>query len=187
MSMDGKLVLQANKATFFELMAKDTRKDHYKGFDIGVLQSNLDDLERYWIRFEATHEKILGSREEDLMELDYIKTKVYEGVMKNYISAKNELISLIRRKDDSADISINAGNRVNQEMNQNTQSNKLPDIPLPRFSGEYPDWKPFRDLFKSMIMDNDSIAPVQKIIYLRSSLSGDALKAIINLQRLRIP
>lgn len=55
---------------------------------------------------------------------------------------------------------------------------KLPNIDLPKFDGNYEQCIPFRDLFTSLIASNAAIAPVQKLHYLRSALSGDAAKII---------
>lgn len=59
------------------------------------------------------------------------------------------------------------------------QSNvKLPDIKLPVFSGEFESWMNFHDLFISLVHSSTNLSTIQKFYYLRSSLSGEALKLI---------
>ena len=38
---------------------------------------------------------------------------------------------------------------------------------LPKFSGEYIEWIPFRDIYSSGVHNNDSLTKVQKFYYIR--------------------
>ncbi|XP_061724911.1 uncharacterized protein LOC133530870 [Cydia pomonella] len=58
------------------------------------------------------------------------------------------------------------------------QQIKLPTIKLPTFDGDHLKWLEFRDMFESLIHDNDHIPPMNKFHYLRSSLEGGAAVAI---------
>lgn len=55
---------------------------------------------------------------------------------------------------------------------------KLPDIPLPKFQGNYDAWLEYRDSFRSLIDENDSLTSMQKYHYLRASLDGTASQVI---------
>ncbi|XP_076396689.1 uncharacterized protein LOC143265914 [Megachile rotundata] len=57
----------------------------------------------------------------------------------------------------------------------------LPKIVLPVFSGEYNNWLNFRDLFQSHIIDNDSLSLVEKLHYLKTSLSGEPALLLQNI------
>ena len=57
----------------------------------------------------------------------------------------------------------------------------LPKITLPKFSGKYSEWRPFCDLFKSMVGDNNELRPVEKLQYLKTSLVGDAANHLANI------
>lgn len=72
-------------------------------------------------------------------------------------------------------------NLVSQQNNAlNTQNYcvdkkvKLPEIPLPHFSGGYTDWFAFKSQFVMLIDENDQLSDAQKFYYLKSSLSGSA-------------
>ncbi|XP_043498831.1 uncharacterized protein LOC122522094 [Polistes fuscatus] len=58
----------------------------------------------------------------------------------------------------------------------------LPNISLPKFSGAFSDWRPFEELFSSMIKNNPDLSQVEKLHYLRTSLEGEAAKVISNLK-----
>ncbi|KAH1013203.1 hypothetical protein HUJ05_012226 [Dendroctonus ponderosae] len=54
------------------------------------------------------------------------------------------------------------------------ESVKLPEIKIPKFEGEYYNWLEFRDIFRSLIDNNEYISDIQKYHYLRASLIGTA-------------
>lgn len=55
---------------------------------------------------------------------------------------------------------------------------RLPDIKLPVFAGNLDQWLNFHDLFVSLVHSSNELSSIQKFYYLRSSLSGDALKLV---------
>lgn len=57
----------------------------------------------------------------------------------------------------------------------------LPRIQLPQFSGRFEDWPAFRDLFRSIVIDETSLSKVEKMHYLKTSVRGDADQLIRNL------
>ncbi|XP_062716335.1 uncharacterized protein LOC134291918 [Aedes albopictus] len=59
---------------------------------------------------------------------------------------------------------------------------KLPEIKLPSFSGVLRDWVSYRDAFQSLIHRNRELTDMDKFIYLRSSLSGDALLEVSSIE-----
>ena len=59
---------------------------------------------------------------------------------------------------------------------------RLPQINLPSFSGDLTAWLSFIDQFQSTVHDNDKLSPVQKLMYLKSSLTSHASKLIMNLE-----
>ncbi|XP_071053586.1 uncharacterized protein [Onthophagus taurus] len=62
------------------------------------------------------------------------------------------------------------------------QSVRLPVIDLPKFKGEYETWLEFRDIFESLIHNNNAINNIQKFHYLISALSGSAREVISSLE-----
>ncbi|KYN21888.1 hypothetical protein ALC57_05730 [Trachymyrmex cornetzi] len=54
------------------------------------------------------------------------------------------------------------------------QHARLPRLDLPKFNGSPSDWLPFKDLFRSLVIDNPTLSPVEKLQYLKTSLTGTA-------------
>ncbi|XP_055523061.1 uncharacterized protein LOC129717231 [Wyeomyia smithii] len=59
---------------------------------------------------------------------------------------------------------------------------KLPEIRLPSFSGRTSDWVTFRDMFQSLIHNNNQLSAMDKFSYLRSSLVGESLQEIESIE-----
>ncbi|KMQ91221.1 hypothetical protein RF55_8939 [Lasius niger] len=59
---------------------------------------------------------------------------------------------------------------------------RLPKLSLSTFGGKYDDWFPFYDAFNSIIHSNASLNNVQRLQYLRSSLTGEAIDIISSLE-----
>ncbi|XP_062538626.1 uncharacterized protein LOC134206899 [Armigeres subalbatus] len=63
-----------------------------------------------------------------------------------------------------------------------TSTVKLPELRLPSFSGRLREWATFRDMFQSLIHRNRQLYDMDKFIYLRSSLVGEALQEVAALE-----
>jgi hypothetical protein len=59
---------------------------------------------------------------------------------------------------------------------------KLPEIKLPSFDGAYDRWLEFRNSYLTMIHERKDLDSIQKLHYLKSSLSGCALEVIAALE-----
>jgi hypothetical protein len=51
---------------------------------------------------------------------------------------------------------------------------RLPDIPLPTFSGNHNEWVYYRERFTALISTNETLKDFQKLHYLRASLKDEA-------------
>lgn len=54
---------------------------------------------------------------------------------------------------------------------------KLPKIEIPKFDGSYLNWPQFFDLYTQMVQ-NQPIPPAQKLYFLKTNVTGDALNLI---------
>lgn len=90
----------------------------------------------------------------------------------------NNIISSRRLFSDD-----NLNNRENTNVNtretvSTTRRLKLPTISLPTFDGSYEDWLSFQDTFLSMIDSDDRLSDIDKITYLKDSVTGSAADKI---------
>ncbi|XP_052901335.1 uncharacterized protein LOC128307494 [Anopheles moucheti] len=108
--------------------------------------------------------------QDELLVLDEGKGKdhfaVRQTVEEAYYQAEGRLLSSIEK----------------DEKNVLTVSKvKLPDMKLPSFDGNPKDWMNFHSIFASMIHGSPHYSGTQKLYYLRTSLSGSALRLIQNI------
>uniref|UniRef100_A0A1B0D838 Uncharacterized protein n=1 Tax=Phlebotomus papatasi TaxID=29031 RepID=A0A1B0D838_PHLPP len=59
-------------------------------------------------------------------------------------------------------------------------TNKLPTLEVPNFSGDHTQWLHFKGMFLSIVHNNRQLSNIQKLQYLKSYVSGNALKLIEN-------
>ena len=68
---------------------------------------------------------------------------------------------------------------VNEPRIENiTLGVKLPDIKIKPFTGDYTNWKSFKETFEATIHSKTNISDIQKFSYLNSLLEKDALQAV---------
>ncbi|XP_014295624.1 uncharacterized protein LOC106693276 [Microplitis demolitor] len=58
----------------------------------------------------------------------------------------------------------------------------LPQIKLHTFQGSYNEWDSFKDLFTSLVINEDSLTGSQKMHYLKTQIKGEAAALLANLQ-----
>lgn len=67
---------------------------------------------------------------------------------------------------------------ANSTVIEKQKSVKLPVAELPKFDGNYENWLSFKNTFKSMIDARTDIDDLNKFIYLKNSLTGNAAKKL---------
>ncbi|KAJ8977461.1 hypothetical protein NQ317_000038 [Molorchus minor] len=68
-----------------------------------------------------------------------------------------------------------------QQNNEKNSAANLPKISIPIFSGKYDEWQAYFDLFCALIHDKSDINTVQKFMYLKTSLKGEASSLVSDL------
>ncbi|GBM71082.1 hypothetical protein AVEN_146298-1 [Araneus ventricosus] len=71
--------------------------------------------------------------------------------------------------------SLKVNENANTVLNDNGKAKiRLPEIPLPEFSGKIAEFANFKNQFTNLISNNDQLSDSQKLYYLRASLKGEA-------------
>lgn len=136
------------------------------------LSVKVDTLERnFQMCFEA-HLQLLDLTGEGVTAFEEIE---FEAIQNAYETAKARLLDHIDVFE--ADRSIQEG-RANPEEVHLKSEIKLPLLKIPPFSGDYSNWKSFRDLFLSAIGDRRDLTGAQKLHYLKSFLEGEAAQLL---------
>jgi len=121
-----------------------------------------DILNQQWFTLQQLHEELLMADE----ELD-VENYIESGEFDILDMQVQEVVPLLYEK-------------MNTE--KTTHEVPLPHVNIPTFSGNYHNWSPFRDLFLRIIHNNKKLSNVEKMEYLKTSLSGEASKILQNLK-----
>lgn len=145
---------------------KKTPKERYSWV---YIQTKLDLLEKNFAKFYENHIEILryGDMKDEYMDS-------YFEVEDLYASTKELMKSKQKEYKSYKDASETSQLQSQSIVTSDTPRTRLPPINLPVFSGNYNEWPSFRDLFISLIDNENTLSDIQKHHYLRSSLKGEA-------------
>lgn len=132
------------------------------------LRMRLKRITELFYAYEELHDELemLEPEDEHLGELADIQNRYYE------IASK---IDTITPASTSHAINLNA---TSIPVDNNTRRLKLPRTELPNFDGNLEKWLTFKNTFVTMIDSLQDITDLQKFIYLKDALRGDALNKI---------
>lgn len=148
------------------------RKSPKDRVTLSYVETRLENLESLWQRFSTGHDCLFRSyTTAEIEESVYGKEAVYDVTEENYINYKCELKDAHNMLKPSTS-SLN--HIIPIQKASKTNHVQLPKITIPIFSGIYTEWMSFRDLFVSLIHDNDELDDVQKLHYLKGHLKGEA-------------
>ncbi|KAF8771577.1 hypothetical protein HNY73_018977 [Argiope bruennichi] len=140
-----------------------------------VYQTKLDNLLRIKQNLEQIKEEYFVTAEDsELQELEDSVEELEEECERLEVSLKKILAS------NKELLSASNCNSHSNEASSKTESIsfRLPEIPLPKFSGHYQDWQSFKIQFENIIDNNDKLTENQKLYYLKSTLSGAAAEIV---------
>ncbi|XP_075157794.1 uncharacterized protein LOC142231060 [Haematobia irritans] len=163
----------------YEGTLKNKSRDERTHGYLNALAQRIDDL---FSRFEGQHDKIVREAREtslDVHDVPYLADDVYFTFSDKFLTIKGQIIDSL--PDNSVSQSPMASTFAAPNIRCETSvlsDSRLPKINLPKFSGEYMEWVPFRDIYCSLVHNNDSLNKVQKFYYLKGTLSGEAANLI---------
>lgn len=118
-------------------------------------------------KIEEQVEDVSDSDERGLVEDQYLTLSAQLKKKINSLTVKNV---------------INSANPANLAQSSTSSNITRPQLNIPIFSGDITTWHGFYELFKNFIEDDSKLTKIEKLIYLKSYLKGEALSLICNLQ-----
>jgi hypothetical protein len=180
-SVNNRITLQASRMAFINSVDAENDAGSIGAFNLQAAQSKLEMLNETWEKFEADHEKLLTSKTDVSKDLEYFKNDAYQTTMHVYVSGKAALRTRIVDLE-SAHHPPTGAKLANSSLLAPTHARPaLPGINIEPFSGDIRDWRPFQDLFVSLVGESPTLSNVEKMHYLTSSLRGNAARLIGNL------
>lgn len=157
---------------------KNVKKAGKSNHTAGFLQSRMELLENYWKEYRTAHLNIataISSSDENYA--DYFDS--YDLTEESYLTSLDELKEMYRAVNTTPSTS---------KLNDSKQSApttslfNLPPLKIPTFSGDVKLWAPFRDLFRRLIHNNESLSDIHRLHYLKNNLSGDAERQLRHIE-----
>lgn len=180
-NFSGKLKLQKTRFIYIAELAAEIEANVISAINIHAARAKLSILKINWEKFAVDHEKLVSFKSGISPEYDYFKKKWYEQTMKGFVQSEAALSTRIAELEA---IEPPAGALLVDASFQGASHHRpsLPGISIPKFSGKFSEWRHFRDLFVSLVGENQSVSAVEKMHYLCASLEGDAASLIANLK-----
>nr|XP_034195322.1 uncharacterized protein LOC117611485 [Osmia lignaria] len=147
-----------------------------------VTSSRLSNLRGYWEKFVQQHMQILALADKEATAKDeyFVKDLFVETscIFEEACDYFNEYLAKLK-PPPVAQSSFDESHVANSQNVVN--SIKLPQITMPTFSGDFHEWENYRDLFLALVDQNAALTGVQRLHYLKSSLSGEAALTLKNI------
>ncbi|XP_015378415.1 PREDICTED: uncharacterized protein LOC107172635 [Diuraphis noxia] len=138
---------------------------------------NVDSLDVLWSQFKVDDNALL----ECLVKLN--RASEYSvgqaGEISALINSARAVANLHRPTRSISVVDNNAGNTSRiSDASQCLTFSRLPEIPLPKFGGDFHLWPTFRDRFTALVDVRPGLSNIDKLHYLTGCLRGAALDAI---------
>ncbi|XP_068991185.1 uncharacterized protein [Neodiprion pinetum] len=153
----------------------------------GQVKSRLDALNSSWNKFQDNHEKISeikfaakGNQLDPIKKLSYFAKDHYGLCEEHFLSGEGVMLDLLGSLKPAPAATAQAA-AAPQDAPAGGSSKRLPRIELPTFAGNCSEWKPFHDLFSSMVRENSQLSEVEKLHYLKTSVTDEPLQLIKNI------
>ncbi|KAL0860190.1 hypothetical protein ABMA27_010497 [Loxostege sticticalis] len=140
---------------------------------ISELKDRLQSTQDTFKEFKSVQSKIEVLVDEQELDDQLEHRDKFESSYFSTIALITELIKPTKVADGSESVAHN---------DKSTLNIKLPDIKLPSFDGSYDHWLEFKNSYFSLIHKRTDLDFIQKIHYLKSSVSGSALQVISALE-----
>jgi hypothetical protein len=158
--------------TNFKKSPKERITKHY-------VESRLESIEHLWSEFRQGHKELVRSSDRTVLKAHiYTTNETYDKTEEDYTDYVCELKEYL---DKFSNPKASQSKSNDDGTHDHSSLIKLPKISIPSFSGKYHEWTTFKDLFTSMIHNNNSLDDVQKMQYLKSYLTGEAEQLLRNI------
>ncbi|XP_011687495.1 PREDICTED: uncharacterized protein LOC105449812 [Wasmannia auropunctata] len=148
-------------------------------YTTSITRNCLNILQELWTRCQSLHAEIkLAATDDEREGHDYFTKEGFLKAEAEYYDASDFFTEIFDKLSKPvifppiaapADLSNSGVSECSA-----TPRIPLPRIELPKFSGLLTEWVNFRDIFESLVANNEVLSNVQRLHYLKSSLTGAA-------------
>lgn len=178
-SYETRIGLQQSRFNLIQTAADFETEDDTSHVTRQLVHTRLELLDQNWTKFQADHEYLCRTEDDALSEHQYFQSRIYERCQAFYVYSRAKLLA----QRDEFETNVRNSRSISSDMGAPSlmPRSALPRISLPTFNGEYNSWRTFHDLFASIIRNNHDLSNVEKMHYLKTSVTGEASRLISNL------
>jgi len=151
------------------------------------IQTRIANLKEDWEKFSLVNDAISIARRElskeeqrRIQQHSFLQESVFTSTREVYLNSLEKMMALIDNEATTSDsTSGQTALQLTATVPYSFQS-RLPRINLPTFDGTPSEWLPFKDLFNSLVILNPTLSAVEKLQYLKTSVTGSAAHLLSN-------
>ncbi|XP_076301661.1 uncharacterized protein LOC143219643 [Lasioglossum baleicum] len=162
--MDAVLKKQETLATRISRMIENLKKKGADKITRDTVEARLELLETYWLEFTSNDDKLRAKEDAALLKSTYFANNLYDETEEAYINEKAGLKQLL----GPATVQLGTVAAPQQPKRQS-----MPKIALVPFDGNFTQWTSFRDLFRSLVINNPIFTDVERLHYLKTNVTGE--------------
>lgn len=153
------------------------------------ITSRINALTETWEKFSIVHDALLiaigslNAYESSLAKANpYFANDIFVDTRDAYTESLEKMTTLLERESDNSQYitPFPAASNSSSSFTSFVNRAKLPRLDLPKFDGSPAEWLSFKDFFGSLVLSNPTLTPVERLQYLKTSLTGSAALFIKN-------
>ncbi|GFX96450.1 integrase catalytic domain-containing protein [Trichonephila clavipes] len=153
------------KGTLTRLEAFTSEKTVSKDTSVTEIEIKLKKIEQLQINLDKTAEDYCEIETSECLEIIQLNIEdINQRIETTEVGLKLLMYSLKNSENVNINLNDNGKNSI-----------RLPQIPLPEFSGVIAQFSNFKNQFINLISNNEQLNDSQKLYYLRASLKGEAM------------
>lgn len=169
------ILLQTQTYSLIANFANNTNKTGIEKRTQGFLSGRINLLNQYFDKFAANHYDMIAIATKDDLKQEYFANDTYVEVERLFTEALGTLTDQLTAFTPVKTTT----EKPSQPPAAQTVITRI-SIPtnIPKFSGSILEWPSFKDLFSSVVINNDELTNVQKLQHLKLNISGEAAELL---------
>ena len=136
------------------------KKDGKAKMTISNCKTRMQNLRELWAKFEFNHEQLIKTKDK-LKGNDYFTKDFFGQVEPLYLDKLGEFqiffdFVVVNPQPQNTPLSEVSNSNSNTIVREEPE--RLPRISIPTFSGQYENWKSFKDLFMSLVVNKTNVS-----------------------------
>ncbi|XP_076301700.1 uncharacterized protein LOC143219711 [Lasioglossum baleicum] len=177
------IVEQERTITQIERALPNLKKVGVQNYTTAKVKNRMKALDVLWDRCQQLDTQLhQESTEADRIDLNYFATDAFSKAEDVYLTTTDYMSEILHTLTNHPSTHTAGDDSKDHTKGVTGRKTKLSRIDVPTFSGVRIEWEDFRDMFQSMVINDETLTNVERLHYLKASLTGAALKLLSNIR-----